>query len=307
MEPVGTEWRAGRDAADSFNLMRIDGSTRIVGVFGWPVTHTASPAMHNAAFAALEMNWVYLAFAVEPQNLRVALHGARDMGLAGVNLTVPHKVLALEIVEQTDPEARRLGAVNTIVFERGRLRGFNTDGYGITQAVREDFGMDLAGRRVLVLGAGGAGRAIAVQCALAGAKKLWVANRTPARVEPLARALAGTGAAFEALPLDPAAIERIAPELDLLINATSVGLRPGESLGLPDRVFSPRLAVCDTIYRPAETGLLRQARRAGARAANGLSMLLHQGVRAFEIWTGRTPPLEVMRAALQQAAGGAES
>ncbi|NQU09396.1 shikimate dehydrogenase, partial [bacterium] len=149
--------------------MRIDGSTRMVGVFGAPIRHTGSPAMHNAAFAALGLNWVYLAFHVPPDRLAAALGSAAELGLAGVNLTVPHKVLALECVDTVDDEARRLGAVNTVRFGEGRMEGFNTDGYGFVEALREEFSLTLGGRRVLILGAGGAGRALAVQSALAGA------------------------------------------------------------------------------------------------------------------------------------------
>src|SRR5206468_2078896 len=130
-------------------------STQIVGVFGAPIAHTASPAMHNAAFAALKMNWAYLAFHVDPQNLRTALLGVRDMNYRGVNLTVPHKILALDIVDEVDAEARKLGAVNTVVVEGGRLLGFNTDGYGFAKAIKQEFDMTLKDKRVLVLGAGG--------------------------------------------------------------------------------------------------------------------------------------------------------
>ncbi len=269
--------------------MQINGSTRIVAVFGDPIAHTASPAMHNAAFAALGLNWVYVACRVDPGNLRRALDGAREMGFAGVNLTVPHKILALEMVDEADAEARALGAVNTIRFEtNGRLCGFNTDGYGFTQAIAEEFGCAVAGLRVLVLGAGGAGRALALTCRRAGAARVVVANRTVARLADL------PGCEGIALADAPGILR----EVDLIVNATSVGLRPGESLGIqPGRQH----LVYDTIYNPPQTELLRVARAAGARTANGLGMLLHQGARAFELWTGRAAPVEVMRAALRRA------
>ncbi len=284
--------------------MQIDGSTKIVGVFGAPVAHTASPAMHNAAFASLGMNWVYVAFHVEPKDLRSALQGARDMGLAGLNLTIPHKILALDLVDEVHSEARKLGAINTILINHGRLRGFNTDGYGISRAIQEEFGFTFEGKRVLVLGAGGAGRAIAVECALEGATKIFVANRTTARIGPIAREVASTKIEFRALALDSGAIAHVIDEVDLLINATSVGLNETESLGLDARLFSSRLCVYDTIYRPAETELLRTAAKAGARVANGLSMLLYQGAKSFEIWTKRKAPVPVMRQALRAAIYG---
>jgi shikimate dehydrogenase len=284
--------------------MQINGSTTIVGVFGAPIAHTASPAMHNAAFDALKMNWRYLAFHVEPQNLRTALHGARDMGIAGVNLTVPHKVLALDCVDEIDTEARKLGAVNTVSIEKHRLRGFNTDGYGFVEAIKEDFNLSIKGKRVLILGAGGAGRGIAVKCALEGAAKIIVANRTVARIAPITREIRAKKTEFLPLPLVANEIAKVIRDVDLLVNATSVGLKPGDSLGLGADLFSPRLRVYDTIYRPAETELLRVAESAGATVANGLSMLLHQGARAFEIWTKRKAPLAVMRRALRAAMDG---
>ena len=287
--------------------MHIDGSTTIVGIFGAPIKHTASPAMHNAAFAALDMNWVYLAFHVEAANLRTALQGAMHMGLVGVNLTIPHKILALDWIDEIDPEARKLGAVNTVSMEKGKLRGFNTDGSGFLKAIKEDFNLSIKGKRVLVLGAGGAGHGIAVKCALDGAAKVIVANRTLARIEAIAREIGGTKAEFLGLKLAAEDIRKVIHEVDLVVNATSVGLEEGDSLGLGAELFSPRLHVYDTIYRPAETELLRVAERAGAKVANGLSMLLHQGAKAFEIWTKRKAPLAVMRRALRAAVYGEKS
>src|ERR1017187_3326365 len=287
--------------------MNIDGSTTIVGIFGSPIKHTASPAMHNAAFGAFEMNWAYLAFRVDPQNLRSALRGANDMGVVGINLTIPHKIMALDCIDDVDAEARKLGAVNTVSMEKGKLRGFNTDGSGFLKAIKEDFNLSIKGKRVLVLGAGGAGHGIAVKCALDGAAKVIVANRTLARIEPIAREINGTKTEFLALKLAAEDIRKVIHEVDLVVNATSVGLEEGDSLGLGADLFSPRLHVYDTIYRPAETELMRIDESAGAKVANGLSMLLHQGAKAFEIWTKRKAPLAVMRRALRAAVYGEKS
>lgn len=287
--------------------MHIDGSTIIAGVFGAPITHTASPAMHNAAFEALDMNWAYLAFHVDPQNLRPALQGARAMGLVGINLTIPHKILALDCLDEIDAEARKLGAVNTVAIEKGTLRGFNTDGYGFLKSIKEEFNLSIKGKRVLVLGAGGAGRGIAVKCALDGAAKVIVANRTSARIEPIAREIRNTKSEFLALGLSADEIRKVIHEVDLVVNATSVGLMDGDSLGLGADLFSARLHVYDTIYRPAKTELLHVAESGGAKVANGVSMLLHQGAKAFEIWTKRKAPLAVMRRALRAALQGDES
>ena len=257
--------------------MQINGSTRIAAVFGDPIAHTASPAMHNAAFAACGLNWAYIACRVDPQKLRSALYGARDLGFAGVNLTVPHKVLALEIVDDVDPEARQLGAVNTVVFEpSGRMRGYNTDGYGFTKALAEDFGFNPTGRRILIVGAGGAGRALATKCVLEGAGKVYLANRTAAKLDTMRE---------RCHVLSLAEVPAVLDDVELIVNATSVGLKPGETLNLKP---GGRHLVYDTIYNPPETELLRAAKATGARAANGLSMLLHQGARAFELWTQQT-------------------
>lgn len=288
-------------------FMHIDGSTTLVGVFGAPIEHTASPAMHNAAFEALKMNWAYLAFHVDPQELRAALQGARGMGMVGINLTVPHKIPALDCVDEIDAEASKLGAVNTIAMEKGRLHGFNTDGYGFLKAIKEEFNLSLGGKRVLVLGAGGAGRGIAVKCALDGAAQVIVANRTPAKIEPIAREIRNTKSEFLSLGLTVDEIRRVIHEVDLMVNATSVGMKDGDSLGLGTELFSPRLRVYDTIYRPAQTELLQVAEGAGAKVANGLGMLLHQGAKAFEIWTKRKAPLAVMRRALRTAVYGDKS
>jgi shikimate dehydrogenase len=286
--------------------MKINGKTKIVGVFGAPVSHTASPAMHNAAFAALKLDWVYLPFHVEPDQLKSALRGISALHLVGVNLTVPHKVAALDLVDEVDSEARLLGAINTIVVRDGRLVGYNTDGYGFAKAIEEEFGFTLEGKRVLVLGAGGAGRAIAVKCVLDNAQRVLVANRTPGKVEAIVKSLpANQAQVLSAIPLTTESLRNIIGDVDLVVNATSVGLQPGDSLELEPSLFSPHLCVYDTIYRPSQTEFLKEAYAGGAKCANGLSMLLHQGARAFEIWTGEAmAPLAKMREALRTAVYG---
>ena len=259
--------------------------------------------MHNAAFAALGLNWRYLAFEVHPRDLRAAIEGARRMGFAGLNLTVPHKLRALELMDALDKSARTWGAVNTIRFDslrrdgRAKVRaiGFNTDADAMTVALREDLKLELCGSRVLLLGAGGAGRTAALKLAAENVAELFLVNRTQAR----ARAVAS-----EIKKLFPSAQVTLgypAADVDLLINATSLGMKPGDSLPIDQKQFSlerPQ-AVYDMIYRPAETALLKAAQKAGCNTANGLGMLLHQGAKAFEIWTGKTAPIDVMRRALE--------
>lgn len=255
--------------------------------------------MHNAAFAALGLDWCYVAFEVQPGNLRAAIQGAKAMNFAGLNLTVPHKLLAFEMVDLLDESARRWGAVNTIRFESRGALGFNTDADAIVASLREDLGMKLPGARILLLGAGGAGRTAALKLASEKAE-LFLVNRTRSKAEALAS---------EIKTQAPSAAVQVGyphGEVDLVLNATSLGLKPEDPSPLDNRQFSleQARAVYDMIYRPAETKLLTSARLAGCKTANGLGMLVHQGARAFEIWTGKPAPLGVMRRAAEQSVYG---
>lgn len=272
--------------------------------------------MHNAAFTALGLNWRYLAFEVDPKNLRAAVEGAKVMGFAGINLTVPHKLLAVDMVDVLDESAKIWGAVNTVQFEGRtaksdwlplrqfkheapveiRTRGFNTDADAIITALREDLKMELRGAKVLLLGAGGAARTAALRFAAEGALELFLINRTFSKAREIA------GAISKQFPAVYVAIGFPKTEVDLVVNATSLGLKPDDASPLDEKQFSlnQTRAVYDMIYRPAETKLLATAKAAGCRTANGLGMLLNQGAKAFEIWTGRPAPLDVMRRALEQ-------
>lgn len=255
--------------------------------------------MHNAAFAALGLDWRYLAFEVDPKNLRAAIHGAMVMGFAGINLTVPHKLLAVEMVDDLDVSAKDWGAVNTIKFERGRSVGFNTDAVAIVTSLREDLEMNLRGAKILLLGAGGAGRTAALKLASENVAELFLVNRTFSKILDLQKAIAKNFPSVY-VGLDYPKSSKV--KMDLVVNATSLGLNSSDASPLDDTRFSWKQtrAVYDMIYRPAETKFLAAARAAGCQTANGLGMLLHQGARAFEIWTGRPAPLAVMRRALEQ-------
>ncbi|MDE3068360.1 MAG: shikimate dehydrogenase [Verrucomicrobiota bacterium] len=283
----------------------MNAATRCCAVFGSPIAHSASPAMHNAAFAALGLNWRYLAFEVTPRDLRAALEGARAMRFAGLNLTVPHKLAALEWVDTLDGSAKTCGAVNTIHLETtrgGKIRavGFNTDADALMAALREELGFEPRGAKVLLLGAGGAGQAAALKFAAENVGALCLANRTQARAKAVADEIKQRFPAVHLMVGWPESA------VDLAVNATSLGLKADDPSPLDERQFSLRRAgaVFDMIYRPPQTALLRAARAAGCRAANGLGMLLHQGAKAFEIWTGRPAPLEVMRHALEKSIYG---
>jgi len=253
--------------------------------------------MHNAAFAALGLNWRYLAFEVDPKNLRTAIEGARAMGFAGINLTVPHKLLAVDMVNMLDESAMKWGAVNTILFNKKGATGFNTDADAIVTALREDLKLELRGAKVLLLGAGGAGRTAALKLAAEHVAELFLVNRTETKADAVA------GEIIERFPSVKVSVgyPNNTP-VDLVINATSLGLQADDASPLDEKQFSLKQTryVYDMIYRPAETALLKSAKAAGCRTANGLGMLLHQGAKAFEIWTGQPPPLDVMRRALEQ-------
>jgi shikimate dehydrogenase len=274
----------------------INAATRLCAVFGSPIAHSASPAMHNAAFAALGLNWRYFAFEVEPKNLRAAIDGAKAMNFAGINLTVPHKLLAMEMMDALDESAKKWGAVNTIKFNEKGAIGFNTDADAIVSALREDLKLELRGAKVLLLGVGGAGQTAALKLASENIAELFLVNRTEEKADAVA------GEIIEHFPAVKVSVGFPKTDVDLLINATSLGLKPDDSSPLDEKQFLLKrtCAVYEMIYRPAETKLLAAAKAAGCKTANGLGMLLHQGAKAFEIWTGKPAPLDVMRRALEE-------
>ncbi len=281
-------------------LCTIDGSTRLAGVIGFPVHHTLSPAMHNAAFAALGINAVYLPLAVKPQDLRHVLRALSRLGALGVNLTIPHKQAALRIVDRIDDSARRIGAINTVEFLAGRLIGHNTDGLGFLASLRGV--LRPRGRSALLLGAGGAGRAVAVALAGAGLGRLYVAETNPVPARRLLAHLSRLGFSRAAVVAPGStALRAAAGRADLVINATPLGLRPADPLPLPPAWLRRGACVFDLAYGRKLTPWLAAARRRGCRIVPGWRMLLHQGAAAFRIWTGRTAPLAAMRAALRAA------
>ncbi len=288
----------------------IDARTQLFAVLGWPVAHSLSPVLHNAAFAAVGRNAVYVACAVPPGAIASAMAGLRALGIGGVNVTVPHKQAVMEFLDWVDPLAREAGAVNTVANRDGRLLGYNTDCAGFLAALA-DAGFAPSGRSALIFGAGGAGRGVALALARAGARRLWVANRTLERAEALAAAIAGlTGVAtaVKPIPLDPAAVRAAALEADLVVNCTSVGLGHGGGGDSPwddFSVFPPGTLVMDLIYNPERTAFLARAEAAGLRIQNGLGMLVHQAALAWEKWFGETGPVDVMyRAARAALAAG---
>jgi shikimate dehydrogenase len=280
-----------------------------LGVLGDPIAQSLSPQMQNAALENVGLKERYARFEIGAEELRESLEFIRRLNFVGINLTLPHKRDALALVDEVDEIARKCGAINTVLVEGKKLIGFNTDGPGFLHAIRGEFSVDLRDLRVLLLGAGGgAGRAIAVQCALENCERLVLVNRTLEKAQDLAKELApyfagsrvlGPVARLQAIPWDEALLRFQLANTDLVINATPIGMKRSDPPLLTASLLAPHLMVYDTIYTPARTPLLAAAADAGALAANGLSMLLHQGALSFEIWFGRKAPLEVMRAALQ--------
>ncbi len=269
---------------------RIGGATRVAAVLGLPVAHSLSPVIHNAAFAALDMDWTYVALPVEPGMVPAAVTGLRALGIVGANVTMPHKEAVADVMDELTDDAARLRAVNTIEMRGGVLVGHNTDAPGFARFLEHDAGFDPAGRTALLFGAGGAARACALALARAGLTRIVVALREPARARALADALDGYPTVVDVVAFDDAA----EVEADLVVNGTPLGAH-GETIALP-RV-GPDALVVDLLYRPASTPLQQAARATGAKAFGGLGLLLHQAALSFELWTGRPAPLEVMSAA----------
>jgi shikimate dehydrogenase len=279
-----------------------------LGVFGDPVAHSLSPQMQNAALRACKIDMQYGRFHIRANELRSALSFLRALDFIGVNVTVPHKIAAFAQIDEADESANRAGAVNTISFRDQKLIGSNTDGEGFLRAIRAEFSVDVRDLRVLIVGAGGGtGQAIAWQCALENCERLVLVNRTHEKAQALAERLRpffagprvlGPAARLEAVPGDEAALRAQLGDVDLIVNATPLGMNPSDPTPIPARLLAPHHLVFDAVYGPSSTSLLRAADEAGARGANGLSMLLHQGALSFSFWFDREAPIEAMRKAL---------
>jgi shikimate dehydrogenase len=274
----------------------------LVGVFGFPVAENPTCLMQEAAFAALGLQWRYLTIEVKPEALPDAIRGVRAMGMMGVNLTIPHKVAVMPLLDEISPDARIIGAVNTVRRDGDKLIGENTDGKGFLRGVREQAGIDPAGKNILVLGAGGAARAITVELALAGAGRITIWNRSAERGEALCRDLkARTPADAHFVPWRETC--QVGPDVDIVVNATSIGLFP-DTEAMPDVDFKKAksgLLVCDVVPNPPETRMIKTARALGFKVLTGLPMLVYQGAIGFEMWTGRKAPETAMLTALEAA------
>ena len=298
-----TEVFSAADLAGDGEVFRRMSPPARLCVFGDPVAHSASPPMHNAALRNESQDLQYVRIKVAAEELPGALRNLASAGFLGTSLTIPHKQAALPLMDEVTREARIMGAVNTVHVVSGKLLGHNTDGPGLSAAIREEFGIPLGNLRVLILGgAGGAGRAITVQCALEGCPSITVANRNPAKGESLASEIRESlGKEVSSVSLDPEQLRSTLSSVDLIINATPLGMKADDPSPLADLsggLLNSHHLVYDTVYSGGETALLKQARQVGARCAGGFSMLLHQGALQNSLWFGKPAPLEAMRTAL---------
>ena len=279
-----------------------------LGVFGDPVAHSLSPQMQNAALRACGIEMQYARFHIRANELRSALLLLCKLDFVGINVTVPHKIAAFPQIDEADESATRAGAVNTIRVRDGKLIGSNTDGEGFLRSIRTQFSIDLRDLRVMIIGAGGGtGHAVAWQCALENCERLVLVNRTLEKANALAEQLRpffsgprvlGPTPRIEAVAWDEWAMRMQLADIDLIVNATPLGMNPSDPAPIPARLLAPHHIVFDCVYGSSKTALLRAAEEAGARGANGLSMLLYQGALSFSLWFNREAPIEAMRAAV---------
>ncbi len=286
--------------------MNVLGHTKVLGVMGDPIAHSLSPVMHNAAIRALNIDYIYVPFHVKAGSLREAIEGVAAMGIAGVNLTIPHKENVIEYLDEISEHSRRIRSVNTIINVDGHLRGDTTDGAGFVRSATAAWGR-IDGCTTLLLGAGGSAKAVAFALAEIGCE-IVVSNRTRERAVELVEGLREVYKAgkFRVADLNGQALGEEMPHIDLLVNTTSVGMHPDvDSVVVPAQLLHPRLLVYDLVYNPARTRLITEAENRGANAINGLNMLVYQGALSFEMWTGLKADVKVMEEAVVEALGKA--
>ncbi|MGH7801192.1 MAG: shikimate dehydrogenase [Thermodesulfobacteriota bacterium] len=282
--------------------MIIKATTKVYGIFGHPVSHSLSPQMHNAAFQSLRLDCVYLAFDVHPKDFEIAARAIRSMCISGVNITIPHKESIIFFLDEISPEASLTGAVNTVKNVDGKLIGYNTDVSGFLRAIKEDLGFHPKGLSAALIGAGGAARAVLTSLCMNEAYQVYVINRTLDKAKRLASEFKkGFKDIFvQAVSLDDKdEIKNILGKTNLLVNATSAGMKGVDSVEITLEHLQKEAVIYDLVYDPRETNLIKTAKELGHKASGGLSMLLYQGVESFEIWTGKDAPAGVMKKALE--------
>lgn len=282
--------------------MKVTGDTKVLGILGYPVGHTLSPLMQNAAFEALGLDYAYLPFKVHPEELGAAVKGIRALGIIGVNITIPHKEQVIPFLDEITEEASIIGAVNTIENRNGRLIGHNTDSGGYIRSLREDAGFDPNGKNILVIGAGGAARGVIAGLSRNRASGIFIANRTMEKREKLA---IGFGDKFKEIKFTPFPLSSLKDKdmlssVDLIVNTTPLSLE-GETPDIEFTLTHPHTLISDIVYSPPMTPFLKKAREAERKTLGGLGMLLYQGAISFEIWTSKEAPIAAMKKALMEA------
>ena len=279
----------------------INTETRLTGLIGFPIIQSHSPVMQNAAFQKCKLNKIYIPIEVEPSNLESVVKGISKMNFDGFNITKPYKIEIIKYLDEVDEYARLIGAVNTVKISNGILKGYNTDGTGFLRSFRENAGVEIEGKNVFILGSGGAARAIAITLALNEVKKIYICNRTFEKAASLA-ADTNKSAASEAVRMEYHKMKDAINDSHILINTTNVGMLPNiDESPLNENLLNNELIVCDIVYNPMRTKLLRDAEKKGCKIIPGLPMLVYQGVESFEIWTNINAPIDTMFKAAEEA------
>lgn len=287
----------------------VNNRTVLTGLFGYPVGHSVSPQIHNAAYLNSGLDWVYLAFSIKPVSLRTAFAGFQVLGGRGLNITIPHKQEIMRILDKVSDEACLIGAVNTVLFRDEISLGYNTDGPGYVNAIMEEKSFSLEGKRICLIGAGGAGRAVAVQSALSGASRIAIADLNCKRAQELSdwvNQKIGLGLSM-IFDTESRQGKKLLSEADLVVDATPLGLLSSDPMSFDPVLLSRKCLVMDLVYNPPETMLIKKSRELGIEAINGLGMLVHQAALSWEIWTGETASIAVMKDAARAAIYGVES
>lgn len=285
-------------------MERISGKTSITGILGYPLGHTLSPVMHNKAFKTLGLDYIYLPFEVHPEDLNTVVKALPALGIKGLNVTIPYKEKIITFLDELDPLAQKIGAVNTIVIKNRKLHGYNTDGSGFLASLREE-GFEPATKKVMILGAGGSARAVAFSLANAGVQEITFVVRNLLQGEKLAADLNKSFSVSLKVVEFSSLAEHVVAAAHLIVNTTPVGMYPHEDTMPPLKLDGLHQGqhFYDLIYRPFETKIMGEARKRGLTVQNGVGMLVHQGAQAFSLWTEKTPPLEVMRQAVWEHVG----
>jgi len=284
-------------------MAKIDSKTKYIGLLGYPLGHSISPAMQNAAFESRDVNYLYIPIELKKEDLEHVVKAMPKMNFAGFNVTIPYKIEIMKFLDEIDDLAKSIGAVNTVAIKDGKLRGYNTDGIGFLRSMEDELSLSADGRNILILGSGGAARAISMTLAMNKANRIYICNRTYERAEGLVKDINDKyGNVAISIPMVKEKMEYAVNDAEILINTTCVGTYPNiDETPIDKEILKGHLAVCDVVYNPRKTKLLQDAEKLGCKTMSGLGMLIYQGAEAFEIWTGAKAPVDTMSAAATAA------